>query len=99
MGLHQDRDEVAMEAPVVSISLGQTAQFRIGASRRGPTQTLSLESGDVVVLSGPARLAFHGIDRLLGPSSGFGSGLLAEAGLGEGRINLTLRRVTRPARD
>lgn len=95
MGLHQDRDEAAMEAPVVSISLGQAAQFRIGASRRGPIQTMPLESGDVVVLSGPARLAFHGIDRLLG--QGPGPGLLAEAGLGEGRINLTLRRVTKPA--
>jgi alkylated DNA repair protein (DNA oxidative demethylase) len=51
-----------------------------------------LKSGDVVVLGGAARLAFHGIDRLLGG----GSDLLAEAGLGIGRINLTLRRVTRP---
>jgi DNA oxidative demethylase len=92
MGLHQDRDEQAMDAPVVSISLGQGARFRIGASRRGPTESLILKSGDVIVLGGQSRLAFHGIDRLLGD----GSDLLAEAGLGIGRINLTLRRVTVP---
>jgi alkylated DNA repair protein (DNA oxidative demethylase) len=89
MGLHQDRDEVALEAPVVSISLGDTALFRIGSpSRRGPTRSLRLASGDVVVLAGPSRLAFHGIDRIL-PGT---SRLLPEGG----RINLTLRRVTRP---
>lgn len=92
MGMHQDRDEAEMEAPVVSISLGETALFRVGASRRGPTESLELASGDVVVLAGVARLSFHGIDRLLG----HGPALLAEAGLGEGRVNLTLRRVTKP---
>lgn len=93
MGLHQDRDEAAMDAPVVSISLGQAALFRIGKDRKGPTQSMTLESGGVMVLAGPARMAFHGIDRLVGNDPG----LLAEAGLGEGRINLTLRRVTVPA--
>jgi DNA oxidative demethylase len=92
MGLHQDRDEAAMDAPVVSISLGQAALFRVGKDRKGPTESMNLESGDVVVLAGPARLAFHGIDRLLGDDPG----LLAAAGLGEGRVNLTLRRVTLP---
>jgi alkylated DNA repair protein (DNA oxidative demethylase) len=95
MGLHQDRDEAAMDAPVVSISLGEAALFRIGMSRQGPTESLTLESGDVVVLAGPARLAFHGIDHLLRE----GPALLTEASLGHGRINLTLRRVTKPVQE
>ena len=85
MGLHQDRDEADFAVPVVSISLGDPAVFRIGAAGGGPTTTLKLSSGDVCVLSGPARLARHGIDRVL---SG-GSTLLP----GGGRINLTLRRA------
>ena len=87
MGLHQDKDEQAFEAPVVSVSLGDTAVFRIGGTtRKEPTQSLKLNSGDVVVLGGEARLAYHGIDRILGGSSS----LLKD----EGRLNLTLRRVT-----
>lgn len=89
LGLHRDEDEEDFSAPVVSISLGDTAVFRIGGTERGgPTRTLRLASGDVVVLGGEARLAYHGIDRIL-PGT---SQLLAEGG----RINLTLRRVTRP---
>lgn len=89
MGLHQDRDEEDFEAPVVSISLGDTALFRLGGTTRGSkTQSLKLASGDVLVLEGPSRLAFHGIDRVIG-----GSSTLLKGG---GRINLTLRRVTRP---
>jgi alkylated DNA repair protein (DNA oxidative demethylase) len=89
MGLHQDRDEQALEAPVLSVSLGDTALFRIGGtSRRGPTRSLKLESGDVLVFGGPARLAFHGVDRVIPRTSALIPG--------GGRINLTLRRVTRP---
>jgi alkylated DNA repair protein (DNA oxidative demethylase) len=89
MGLHQDRDEEDFDAPVVSVSLGDSAIFRAGGrSRRDPTQTYELRSGDVVVLGGEERLAFHGIDRIL-PGT---SDLLAEGG----RLNLTLRRVTKP---
>lgn len=89
MGLHQDRDEAALDAPVVSISLGNTGLFRIGGpNRRDPTRSLRLVSGDVVVLAGRSRMAFHGIDRILRGTSR----LLPEGG----RINLTLRRVTRP---
>lgn len=89
MGLHQDRDEAALDAPVVSISLGDDALFRLGGtSRGGATRSLKLASGDVLVLGGAARLAYHGIDRIL-PGS---SRLIA----GGGRINLTLRRVTQP---
>jgi alkylated DNA repair protein (DNA oxidative demethylase) len=90
MGLHQDRDEQDFAAPVVSLSLGDTGLFRIGGSKRSdPTQSFRLASGDAVVLAGHARLAFHGIDRIL-PGT---STLVAEGG----RINLTLRRVTPPA--
>jgi alkylated DNA repair protein (DNA oxidative demethylase) len=89
MGLHQDRDEADMTAPVVSLSLGDSCLFRIGGERRtDPTRTLRLASGDAVVLGGAVRLAFHGVDRII-PGS---STLLAEGG----RINLTLRRVTLP---
>lgn len=94
MGLHRDEDEETFAAPVVSLSLGDSAVFRLGgATRRGPTSSLKLHSGDVMILSGAARLAYHGIDRVLGGSSR----LLPQAGWEEGRINLTLRRVTRPA--
>src|SRR5688572_8325833 len=89
MGLHQDRDEDDLAAPVVSLSLGDTGLFRIGGTRRSdPTRTVRLASGDAVVLGGEARLAFHGVDRIL-PGT---STLLPEGG----RINLTMRRVTRP---
>lgn len=88
MGLHQDRDEQDFAAPVVSISLGDAAVFRIGGTtRKGATSSLRLSSGDVCVLGGEARLAFHGIDRVLE-----GSSRLVPGG---GRINLTLRRVTK----
>ena len=86
MGLHQDRDEADLSAPVLSVSLGDTALFRIGPAGKGPTRSLRLVSGDVCALSGPARLARHGIDRLLA-----GSSRLIQGG---GRINLTLRRAT-----
>ncbi|WP_235031289.1 alpha-ketoglutarate-dependent dioxygenase AlkB family protein [Geminicoccus flavidas] len=88
MGLHQDRDEHDLTAPVVSVSLGDTAIFRLGGTRRGDsTRSFPLASGDVLVLGGPARLAFHGVDRILP-----GSSTLLPGG---GRINLTLRRVGR----
>ena len=87
MGLHQDRDEESFVAPVLSLSLGDTCVFRYGGTeRRGPTKSLKLESGDALVLGGAARLAYHGVDRILAGSST----LLAEGG----RFNLTLRRVT-----
>lgn len=86
MGLHQDMDEDAMDAPVVSVSLGDTATFRLRMENEEHSRSWRLHSGDVVVLGGESRRAFHGIDRIF-PSS---SGLLGEKG---GRINLTLRRV------
>ncbi len=86
MALHQDRDEVDFRHPVVSVSLGDTAIFRLGGpERRGPTRSMRLGSGDVCVLAGDARLAFHGVDRIITRSS-----RLIPGG---GRINLTLRRA------
>lgn len=87
MGMHQDRDEADFSHPVVSISLGDDALFRVGNLQHGgTTQSVWLSSGDVVVMGGDARLRFHGIDRVKHGSSS----LLKNAG----RINLTLRVVT-----
>jgi alkylated DNA repair protein (DNA oxidative demethylase) len=90
MGVHQDKDESARSIdeglPVVSVSLGDTARFRFGGvKRRDPLQSLSLESGDVFVFGGPARLRYHGVARIL-PGT-------APADLGvTGRFNLTFRQ-------
>lgn len=84
MGLHRDADEADFAWPVLSVSLGDTAVFRMGgAARRDPTRSIALESGDVVVMAGAARLAYHGVDRIR-----FGSSRLMPQG---GRINLTCR--------
>jgi alkylated DNA repair protein (DNA oxidative demethylase) len=86
MGLHQDRDENDLSAPVLSVSLGDSCLFRVGGTERTqPTKSFRLESGDIVVLGGESRLIFHGVDRIYPMTST----LLADGG----RINLTLRRV------
>lgn len=88
MGLHQDRDEADFDAPVLSISLGDACRFRVGGlNREDKTVALRLESGDVLIIGGKSRFAFHGVDRIYP-----GSSPLLKNG---GRINLTLRRVTR----
>jgi alkylated DNA repair protein (DNA oxidative demethylase) len=87
MGLHQDKDEASFDWPVLSISLGDDGLFRMGGTERGgKTRSVWLQSGDVVVMSGAARRAFHGVDRIR-----FGSSNMLEHG---GRLNLTLRVVT-----
>ncbi len=87
MGLHQDKDEQDLGAPVISISLGNSCLFRIGGnSRTDKTSSMKLASGDIVVLGGGGRLCFHGVDRIYPATS-----TLLKSG---GRINLTLRRVT-----
>lgn len=86
MGLHQDRDEASFDWPVVSVSLGDDALFRIGGrDRKDATRSVWMKSADVLVLEGESRLAFHGIDCIR-----FGSSTLL---VGEGRIDLTLRVV------
>ena len=86
MGLHQDRDEKDVTAAVIGVSLGDEALFRIGqATRGGKTQSVSLATGDVIAFGGPARLAFHGVDRIRPGTSRLVSG--------GGRLSLTLRRV------
>jgi alkylated DNA repair protein (DNA oxidative demethylase) len=87
MGLHQDKDEADFSFPVVSISLGDDGLLRLGnPTRGGKTDSLWLNSGDVVVMGGEARLAYHGVDRIR-----FKSSRLLPKG---GRLNLTLRVVT-----
>jgi DNA alkylation damage repair protein AlkB len=89
MGLHQDKDEspetIARGVPVVSMSIGDTAQFRFGGLRRkDPVATIPLRSGDAFVFGGPARLCYHGVARIV-PGTG-------PASLDfEGRLNLTFR--------
>ncbi|WP_330082541.1 alpha-ketoglutarate-dependent dioxygenase AlkB [Methylocystis iwaonis] len=92
MGLHQDRDEADVAAPILSLSLGADCRFRLGGRKRADkTTAFTLSSGDALILSGPARLCFHGVDRILpsiltplpAPLAGQGA-----------RVNLTLRRVT-----
>lgn len=94
MGSHQDRDEADFSAPVVSVSLGDTAAFHVGGlTRNGPKTRFKLASGDVLVLGGDSRLAFHGIDRIYPGTSPVP---LPSALAGVARINLTLRRVSKP---
>lgn len=89
LGMHRDEDEKNFFAPIVSVSLGDSATFRIGGlKRRDPSMAITLNSGDVLVMGGPSRLRYHGIDRIL-PGT---SDLLDEGG----RINLTMRRVSLP---
>lgn len=89
MGLHRDDNEEDYSAPVVSVSLGDTSLFRFGGpERKGPTKSVKLNSGDVIVMGGASRLNHHGVDRIY-PGT---SPLLKEGG----RLNLTLRRVTKP---
>ncbi|QIE57162.1 alpha-ketoglutarate-dependent dioxygenase AlkB [Pikeienuella piscinae] len=86
MGLHRDADEGEFAAPVVSVSLGDPARFRIGGlARRDSTKSFELRSGDVLVMGGASRLIWHGVDRIR-----YGvSPLLARGG----RLNLTMRVV------
>ncbi len=86
MGQHVDNDEQEVRAPVVSVSLGDPAMFRMGGETRGgPTAGVKLYSGDVVVMAGRARLCHHGVSKIW-----YGESALVPKG---GRINLTLRRV------
>jgi len=94
MGQHQDSDEAALAAPVLSVSLGSSCVFRFGGTTRaGKTSALTLASGDVLLLQGRARLIYHGVARIIPGTSPLPDSDLLPGG---SRINLTLRRVTRP---
>ena len=86
MGMHQDKDEASL-APVVSLSIGDSATFRFGntRTRTRPYEDIDLRSGDLFVFGGPSRLAFHGVTRVQPGSAPAGCGLKA------GRINITMR--------
>ena len=89
MGLHQDKDESADSLnagrPVVSMSLGDTARFLFGGlKRRDVVESMLLESGDVFVFGGPARLRYHGVSRIVPETAPPALGLA-------GRFNLTFR--------
>nr|WP_198981024.1 DNA oxidative demethylase AlkB [Herbaspirillum sp. ASV7] len=85
MSLHQDRNELDMAQPIVSVSLGLPATFLFGGmARSDKPRRMRLESGDVVVWGGPARLAFHGVDTLAEGE---------HALTGRCRYNLTFRRA------
>ena len=89
MGSHRDVDEDDFSAPVLSISMGDDAVFHIGGLKRSDAKSrMTLKTGDLVVLGGKSRRAYHGVDRIVPGSSDF----LSEGG----RFNLTLRRVTLP---
>jgi alkylated DNA repair protein (DNA oxidative demethylase) len=90
MGLHQDKDEgersIAAGVPVVSVSLGDSARFLFGGTRRrDPVQSVLLESGDAFVFGGPSRLCYHGVSRILPGTAPPSLGL-------QGRFNLTFRQ-------
>lgn len=85
MSLHQDKDEKALQAPIVSVSLGLPAIFQFGGLKRSdPLQRLLLEHGDVVVWGGPSRLYFHGIAPLKAGQ---------HQATGDFRFNLTFRQT------
>ncbi|MGF1620311.1 MAG: alpha-ketoglutarate-dependent dioxygenase AlkB [Rhodomicrobiaceae bacterium] len=86
LGLHRDEDEKDFSAPIMSVSLGDSAIFRLGGlKRRDPVESIELHSGDVLIMGGESRLRYHGVSRVHAGTSD----LLAEGG----RINLTLRYV------
>ena len=91
MGYHVDADEEAVNAPIVSVSLGDPATYRVGGPERGgPTQGVKLLSGDVVVMAGQARRCHHAVTKVFWHDSA----LLPQSHFpGGGRLNLTLRRV------
>lgn len=86
MGLHRDRDE-RIDAPVVSLSLGDSCVFRLGntETRTRPWTDLELRSGDLLVFGGLARFAYHGVVRTLPGTADPALGLV-------GRLNITVRQ-------
>jgi DNA oxidative demethylase len=89
LGLHQDKTEKDLTAPIVSISLGQAAIFQIGGlNKSDPVSEVELISGDVVIMAGKSRNAFHGVKHLLPNTCPKDLGIKDES-----RINITIRQV------
>ncbi len=91
LSAHQDKDELCFNHPIVSVSMGLSAIFKLYGTKRGGTALdIRLDDGDVLVFGGAARLAFHGVARVLarGPDGHQGLEFLPEQ-----RINLTFRRA------
>jgi alkylated DNA repair protein (DNA oxidative demethylase) len=85
MSLHQDKDELDLGAPIVSVSLGLPAVFLFGGLQRSDKpRRFRLEHGDIAVWGGPSRLAFHGVAPLADGE---------HALTGRQRINLTFRKT------
>jgi alkylated DNA repair protein (DNA oxidative demethylase) len=85
MSLHQDKDELDLGAPIVSVSLGLPATFMFGGLQRSDKpRRFRLEHGDIAVWGGPVRLAFHGVAPLADGE---------HALMGRQRINLTFRKT------
>ncbi|WOI52970.1 alpha-ketoglutarate-dependent dioxygenase AlkB [Parvularcula sp. LCG005] len=90
MGLHRDADEEDQTVPLMTLSLGAPARFRLGRPERGgPTRSFVLDSGDILIMGGTSRRAYHGIDKLLPADALFSPDLGFD-----GRLSLTVRRVT-----
>lgn len=82
---HRDGDERDHGHPIVSVSLGLPATFFFGGLERAePSKSYRLDSGDVVVWGGPARLAYHGVRKLKDGEHPL---------TGRCRINLTFRKA------
>lgn len=93
MGLHQDKNEVDFNQPIVSVSLGLSAVFLFGGAKRAEkTFKVALQHGDVLVWGGKARLNFHGILPIKASSP---SNLNAQQDyyLNQHRVNLTFRKA------
>lgn len=86
LGMHQDKDELS-QAPVVSLSIGDSCRFRFGntENRKMPYEDIDLASGDLFVFGGPSRLAYHGVVKMHPATAP------AECGIDGGRINITMR--------
>ena len=84
--MHQDKDELT-DAPVVSLSIGDSCLFRFGnaTNRNKPWADVELQSGDLFVFGGASRFAFHGVPRIYPGTAG------SDSGLSNGRLNITLR--------
>ncbi|GAV91673.1 2OG-FeII_Oxy_2 domain-containing protein [Cephalotus follicularis] len=95
LGLHKDRDEskesLRKGLPVVSFSLGDSAEFLYGDHRDTvEAEKKVLESGDVLIFGGKSRHVFHGVSNIIPNSAP--QALLEEACLRPGRLNLTFRQ-------